>query len=57
VLGGYQLGRLRGHGVILLPLHQRCRFNTLVGTWDIEATHPMFPSTVVHGTAEFEWET
>jgi hypothetical protein len=30
-------------------------FNTLVGTWDIEATHPMFPSAVVHGTAEFEW--
>jgi hypothetical protein len=30
-------------------------FNTLVGTWEIEATHPMFPSTVVHGSAEFEW--
>jgi hypothetical protein len=30
-------------------------FNTLVGRWEIEATHPMFPSTVVHGTAEFEW--
>ena len=29
--------------------------NTLVGTWEIEATHPMFPSTVVHGIAEFEW--
>jgi hypothetical protein len=30
-------------------------FNILVGTWEIEATHPMFPSTIVHGTAEFEW--
>jgi hypothetical protein len=30
-------------------------FNALVGTWESEATHPMFPSTVVHGTAEFEW--
>jgi hypothetical protein len=30
-------------------------FDTLVGTWEIEATHPMFPSAVVHGTAEFEW--
>jgi hypothetical protein len=30
-------------------------FNTLVGTWEIEATHPMFPSTAVYGTAEFEW--
>jgi hypothetical protein len=30
-------------------------FDALVGTWSIEATHPMFPSTVVHGVAEFEW--
>ena len=30
-------------------------FSTLVGTWDIEATHPMFPSTVVRGVTEFEW--
>lgn len=30
-------------------------FNTLVGAWEIEATHPMFPSTVVRGHAEFEW--
>jgi hypothetical protein len=30
-------------------------FNILVGTWQIEATHPMVPSTVVHGTAKFEW--
>jgi hypothetical protein len=29
--------------------------NALVGAWEIEATHPMFPSTVVHGTADFEW--
>jgi hypothetical protein len=27
----------------------------LVGAWRIEATHPLIPSTVVHGTAEFEW--
>src|SRR5215813_13189586 len=25
-------------------------FNALVGRWEIEATHPMFPSTIVHGT-------
>jgi hypothetical protein len=30
-------------------------FAALVGTWKIEATHPKFPSTVVRGTAEFEW--
>jgi hypothetical protein len=30
-------------------------FDALVGAWEIEATHPAFPSTVVHGTAEFEW--
>ena len=30
-------------------------FNKLVGAWEIEATHPMVPSTVVRGTAEFEW--
>ena len=29
--------------------------NALVGEWRIEATHPMFPSTVVHGQADFEW--
>jgi hypothetical protein len=29
--------------------------NTLVGAWTLEATHPMFPSTVVHGRSEFEW--
>jgi hypothetical protein len=27
-------------------------FDTLVGTWEIEATHPMFPPAVVHGTAD-----
>jgi hypothetical protein len=30
-------------------------FNTVVGAWEIETRHPMFPSTVVHGTSEFEW--
>jgi hypothetical protein len=29
--------------------------NALVGEWRIEATHPAFPSTVVHGQADFEW--
>ena len=29
--------------------------DALVGTWTIEATHPLVPSTVVHGNAEFEW--
>ncbi|MEO7457973.1 MAG: hypothetical protein ABIY52_17080 [Gemmatimonadaceae bacterium] len=27
----------------------------LVGTWTTEATHPMVPGTVVHGTAHVEW--
>jgi hypothetical protein len=30
-------------------------FEALVGTWTVEARHPTLPSTVVHGTAEFEW--
>ena len=30
-------------------------FNALVGAWEIEATHPALPSTIVHGTADFEW--
>ena len=30
-------------------------FSALVGTWDLEATHPSFPGTVVRGTARFEW--
>jgi len=27
----------------------------LVGEWTTEATHPMFPGTVVRGTASFAW--
>jgi hypothetical protein len=39
-----------------MPIDARLEpFNALVGSWEIEATHPMFPSTVVRGTAEFEW--
>jgi hypothetical protein len=39
-----------------MPIDPRLEpFDTLVGRWEIEATHPMFPSTVVHGAAEFEW--
>ena len=56
------LKRSLGHGSYAyslssrMPLDPRLEpFNALVGTWEIEATHPMFPSTVVHGTAEFEW--
>jgi hypothetical protein len=30
-------------------------FNLLVGSWEIEATHPMVPSTIVRGRAQFEW--
>ena len=30
-------------------------FEALVGEWEIEATHPAFPDTVVRGTAAFEW--
>jgi len=30
-------------------------FADLVGAWEIEGTHPSLPSTVVHGSAEFEW--
>ncbi len=29
--------------------------NGLVGEWDLEATHPMFPGVVVTGKAIFEW--
>jgi hypothetical protein len=29
--------------------------NALVGEWDTKATHPMVPSTVVHGHSVFEW--
>ena len=27
----------------------------LLGTWETEATHPMMPGVVVHGTAVVEW--
>jgi hypothetical protein len=30
-------------------------FNRLLGTWTTEATHPAFPGSVVHGTANVEW--
>ena len=30
-------------------------FDRLVGEWTFEATHPMVPSTVVHGHMTFEW--
>lgn len=30
-------------------------FDTLVGEWTTEATHPAFRDTVVHGHAAFEW--
>ncbi|MEO7362549.1 MAG: hypothetical protein ABI120_19620 [Gemmatimonadaceae bacterium] len=30
-------------------------FNRLVGTWITEATHPLMPGVVVHGTAVIEW--
>jgi hypothetical protein len=29
--------------------------DALAGTWRTEATHPMFPSTVVSGRGTFEW--
>jgi hypothetical protein len=29
--------------------------NALVGEWTTGATHPMYPSTVVHGHSTFEW--
>jgi hypothetical protein len=29
--------------------------NALVGEWTVEATHPMYPSTVVHGSSTFAW--
>ena len=39
-----------------MPIDARLEpFDALVGTWEIEATHPMVPATVVHGTAAFEW--
>jgi hypothetical protein len=30
-------------------------FDRLVGAWTSEATHPMFPSTLVHGRMSYEW--
>ncbi len=30
-------------------------FEALVGTWTTEATHPIYPSTVVRGRSTFEW--
>jgi hypothetical protein len=29
--------------------------SALVGEWTTEATHPVYPSTVVHGRSRFEW--
>lgn len=29
--------------------------SALVGEWATEATHPVYPSTVVHGHSAFEW--
>lgn len=31
------------------------RLDRLVGSWDIEATHPAFPGLLVRGTVEIEW--
>ena len=30
-------------------------FSALVGTWTTEATHPMVPGVIVHGTATVKW--
>jgi len=30
-------------------------FSRLIGTWTTEATHPMMPGVIVHGTTTFEW--
>lgn len=30
-------------------------FDSLVGEWRLEATHPASPSTVVHGQMTYEW--
>jgi hypothetical protein len=30
-------------------------FQSLVGEWTFEATHPMVPTTVVHGRMTYEW--
>ena len=33
----------------------RSSLDRLVGNWTTEATHPMFPGTIVRGTANIEW--
>ena len=30
-------------------------FDSLIGEWTVEATHPMLPSTVVTGRTTYEW--
>ena len=30
-------------------------FKALIGAWRTEATHPFYPSLVVHGSSSFEW--
>lgn len=30
-------------------------FDSLVGEWTVEATHPAFPTTVVNGRMTYEW--
>jgi hypothetical protein len=30
-------------------------FRALIGSWTVEATHPMYPSVVVGGRSSFEW--
>jgi hypothetical protein len=30
-------------------------FQSLIGSWTVEATHPAFPSVVVGGSSSFEW--
>ena len=37
------------------PSPELAPFAPLIGEWTIEATHPAYPSTVVHGQAAFEW--
>jgi hypothetical protein len=34
---------------------QLAAFDPLIGEWTVEATHPMFPSTVVNGRMSYEW--
>lgn len=39
-----------------MPLDPQLRpLDALVGAWELEATHPAVPATVVRGTADFEW--